>query len=43
VIALLRYETAILLEVLGAACLLAVTWTASVLAATRREHGSGSA
>jgi hypothetical protein len=30
-------------EVLGAACLLAVTWTASVLAAARREHGSGPA
>jgi hypothetical protein len=30
-------------EVLGAACLLAVTWTASVLMAARREHGSASA
>jgi hypothetical protein len=29
-------------DVLGAACLLAVTWTASVLVAARRENGSGS-
>jgi hypothetical protein len=30
-------------QVLGAACLLAVTWMASVLVAARRENGSGSA
>jgi hypothetical protein len=30
-------------QVLGAACLLAVTWTASVLVAARREQGSASA
>jgi hypothetical protein len=30
-------------QVLGAACLLAVTWTASVLVAARRESGSSSA
>jgi hypothetical protein len=30
-------------DVLGAACLLAVAWTASVVAAAWREHGSGSA
>ena len=29
-------------DVLGAGCLLAVTWTASVLVAARRENGSGS-
>jgi len=30
-------------QALGAAILLAVTWTASVLMAARREHGSASA
>jgi hypothetical protein len=31
------------IAVIGAACLLAVTWTASVLVAARREQGSASA